>query len=204
MTNRFNCDFDVNRLHRRDQTPVRRHAGRFSFLSVPRGTNSHEGSIERLFELRAGVRTRQEAVMSAVAHRTNEQVEHVAPAIPRQRRRVPAAPPARRRVAGVPRVVPQVACAPRRLRLPFSGMVALAGAACMAVLGLGMLSGAGAASVPDRTAVVRVEPGENLWELAGRVAPGSDASAVVDRIRELNGGLAGGVTPGQPLTVPSE
>jgi hypothetical protein len=83
-------------------------------------------------------------------------------------------------------------------------MLAVAGVACAAVVGLGALSGSGEASVPSRTTVVRVEPGESLWELAGRVAPGSDASAVVDRIRDLNGGLADGVTPGQPLTVPSE
>jgi hypothetical protein len=83
-------------------------------------------------------------------------------------------------------------------------LLAVAGVACAAVVGLGALSGSGAASVPDRTTVVRVEPGESLWELAGRVAPGSDADAVVARIQELNGGLEGGVTPGQPLTVPSE
>jgi hypothetical protein len=57
--------------------------------------------------------------------------------------------------------------------------------------------------VPSETTVVRVKPGESLWELAGRVAPGADASAVVERIRELNG-VDGGVQPGQPLTVPSE
>jgi hypothetical protein len=83
-------------------------------------------------------------------------------------------------------------------------LLAVAGVACAAVVGLGVLSGSGAESVPHRTTVVRVEPGESLWELAGRVAPGSDADAVVDRIRELNGGLEGGVTPGQPLTVPAE
>ncbi len=152
--------------------------------------------------------------MSAVAHRANEQVEHTRTRVPEQR--VPAgpvvsprrartlAPPTRRRVAGAPRVVPRAACRPRRLHLPVSWLLAIAAAVCLAVVGLGMLAGAAAPPVPERTAVVRVEPGESLWELAGRVAPDSDPSAVVDRIRELNGGLGSGVTPGQPLTVPTE
>ena len=139
--------------------------------------------------------------MSVVAHRTK--AEQTRTAIPSQRRRVPIAPPARRRAMGAPRVVARADCEPR-LHLPMSMLLAVAGVACAAVVGLGVLAGSGEEAVPSRTAVVRVEPGESLWELAGRVAPGSDASAVVERIRELNGGLAGGVTPGQPLTVPAE
>jgi hypothetical protein len=143
--------------------------------------------------------------MSVTAHRTTEQPRHAAPAIPLQRRRRDAvAPPSRRHVSRAPRVMPRTACEPRSPHLPVSLMLAVAGVACAAVVGLGVLSSSGASSVPDRTTVVRVEPGESLWELAGRVAPGSDAGAVVERIRELNGGLAGGVTPGQPLTVPAE
>jgi hypothetical protein len=141
--------------------------------------------------------------MSVIAHRTKDQVERVSPAIPRQRRDEPVAPPSRPRVVRATRVVTRTACAPR-LHLPVSWMLAVAGVACAAVVGLGALSGSGEASVPSRTSVVRVEPGESLWDLAGRVAPGSDTSAVVDRIRDLNGGLANGVTPGQPLTVPAE
>lgn len=143
--------------------------------------------------------------MSVVAQRTSEQTGRVQPAIPAQRRRrEPVAPPSRRRVIrAVPRVVTRPACAPRQ-HLPVRWLVAIAGVACAAVVGLGALASTGESSVPQRTSVVRVEPGESLWDLAGRVAPGSDASAVVDRIRELNGGLGGGVTPGQPLTVPTE
>jgi hypothetical protein len=143
--------------------------------------------------------------MSVVAHRTSERTERVQPAIPAQRRRrEPVAPPSRRRVLrAAPRVVKRPSCAPRQ-HLPVRWMVAIAGVACAAVVGLGALASSGEASVPDRTTVVRVEPGESLWELAGRVAPGSDPSAVVARIRDLNGGLGGGVTPGQPLTVPTE
>jgi hypothetical protein len=85
-------------------------------------------------------------------------------------------------------------------------MLTVAAVACAAVAGLGVLAGSvepSGSSVPAETAVVRVQPGENLWELAGRVAPRSDASAVVERIRELNG-VDGAVRPGQPLTVPFE
>jgi hypothetical protein len=143
--------------------------------------------------------------MSVAAHRTNEQTQQAEPAIPLQRRRTAtAAPPSRRRVTAVPRVVPRTACAPRQPHLPVSLLLAVAGVTCAAVLGLGVLSGSGESSVPDRTSVVRVEPGESLWDLAERVAPGSDKQAVVERIRDLNGGLAGGVMPGQPLTVPTE
>jgi predicted Zn-dependent protease len=81
-------------------------------------------------------------------------------------------------------------------------VVALGVAVCLAVIGLAMLGNMGAPSVPDRTEVVRVEPGENLTELAGRVAPGSDRGAVVERIRELNGLRGSEVRAGQPLRVP--
>ncbi|MFC4858505.1 LysM peptidoglycan-binding domain-containing protein [Actinophytocola glycyrrhizae] len=102
---------------------------------------------------------------------------------------------------GAPRVV--ASCAPRRPRLQVVWVLVVASAACAAVLGLGALAGAVAPSVPSETTVVRVKPGESLWELAGRVAPASDASVVVERIRELNG-VEGLVRPGQPLTVPFE
>jgi hypothetical protein len=41
--------------------------------------------------------------------------------------------------------------------------------------------------MPDRLAVVRVEAGETLQQLAARVAPGAPVGQVVERIRELNG-----------------
>jgi hypothetical protein len=71
----------------------------------------------------------------------------------------------------------------------------------VAVVGVGMLANAGAGGVPEETAVVRVMPGESLWDVAERVAPGSDVGAVVARIQEING-LDGALRPGQPLTVP--
>ena len=104
------------------------------------------------------------------------------------------------------RVLSPVACGHRRAPLPLAWVVVLGIAVCLAVVGLGVLAnaGAGAPSVPSRTAVVRVEPGESLLQLAERVAPHSDPAAVVDRIRDLNGLTGSLVRAGQPLTVPSE
>lgn len=147
--------------------------------------------------------------MSVTAHSSDVETQVPAPRVARPAalrpvRRGPAhRPPTRRRVVrvGAPRVV--ASCAPRRPRLSAVWVLAVALAACAAVVGLGALSGAVEPSVPSETTVVRVKPGESLWELAGRVAPGADASAVVERIRELNG-VDGAVEPGQPLTVPFE
>jgi hypothetical protein len=144
--------------------------------------------------------------MSAVTHKAEvgTQVHVDVPAQrtkPSARRAVPQRPPTRRRVAGAPRVLARAMCAPRRPHLSLVWVLGVATVACAAVVGLGALSTAVAPSVPEETTVVQVKLGENLWELAGRVAPDSDPSAVVDRIRELNG-VEGTIHPGQPLTVP--
>lgn len=147
--------------------------------------------------------------MSVVAHRTIERAERsrvpvADPATKARRPRPrPVAPPTRRRVAGAPRVVAPASCAARRPRLPLAWLLAVAAVVCLAVVGLGMLAGSGASAVPERTTVVHVQPGESLSELADRMAPGSDRAAVVDRIRELNGGLDAALLPGQPLRVPT-
>ena len=147
--------------------------------------------------------------MSVTAHRSEVEAQVPAPRVARPvpvrvvRRGPVHRPPTRRRApaAGVSRVV--ATCAPRRPRLSAVWVLAVASVACAAVYGLGALSSAVEPSLPSETTVVRVQPGESLWELAGRVAPRSDASAVVERIRELNG-VEGAVEPGQPLTVPFE
>lgn len=144
--------------------------------------------------------------MSVTTHKTEDQrkADIEVPATrtrPVVRRVPPGRPPTRRRVAGAPRVLARRSCAPRAPRLSLVWVLAIASVACAAVVGLGSLGGAVAPSVPSTTKVVRVQPGESLWELAGRVAPDADTSAVVDRIRELNG-VDGAVQPGQPLTVP--
>jgi len=146
--------------------------------------------------------------MSVLTHKTEVEPQ-VRVGVPAQRtapaaRRVPRhRPPTRQRVAGAPRVLARVACAPRQARLSLVWVLVVATAACAAVMGLGALANSVGPTVPSETTVVRVKPGENLWDVAGRVAPDSNADAVVERIQELNG-IDGAVEPGQPLTVPFE
>jgi LysM domain len=59
-----------------------------------------------------------------------------------------------------------------------------------------------AAQLPDRLAVVRVEPGETLQHLAARVAPDAPTGRVAARIRELNDLDSATVTAGQTLIAP--
>jgi LysM domain-containing protein len=113
-------------------------------------------------------------------------------------------PPTRPCPVAAPPLVGPAGCAPRRAPLPVSWLVGLGAFGCLVVVGLGVLAGASAPAVPATTAVVRVVPGENLWDVAERAAPGSDTGAVVARIRELNGLAGSEVRPGQPLTVPVE
>jgi hypothetical protein len=140
--------------------------------------------------------------MSVTTHKP--EVEAPIPATrtkPVVRRGAPGRPPTRRRVAGAPRVLARRVHVARGPRLTVVWGLVAASVACAAVVGLGMLASSVEPMVPSTTKVVRVLPGENLWELAERVAPSSDASAVVERIRELNA-IDGAVQPGQPLTVP--
>lgn len=63
-------------------------------------------------------------------------------------------------------------------------------------------SGSSAAPVPDRLAVVRVEAGESLQDVAHRVAPDAPARQVADRIRELNDLNSPTLAAGQTLIAP--
>lgn len=81
--------------------------------------------------------------------------------------------------------------------------VAGVAAVTLAVVGvLGWLGQAASAGPPEETSVVRVGAGETVWDVAVRVAPGSDPRAVVQRIWELNGMTSSAVQPGQRLQVP--
>lgn len=155
--------------------------------------------------------------MSVAAHRTEQVGQRAAARTPVQRttpadpvgappRRVRVhgyvGPPTRRRVSGAPRVVASTTCRPRQ-RISVLSLITFGAAVCLAVVGLGVLAGAGQSQVPARTEVVRVQPGETLSDLAARMAPSSDRGAVVDRILELNT-VGGGIQPGQPLRVPAE
>jgi hypothetical protein len=98
-----------------------------------------------------------------------------------------------------------VTCTPvvrRRRRVAVSVLVGLG--VFLGVLGFGLFAGAmGEGAVPERTAVVWVEPGETLWEVAERSAPGYDTEAVIARIHQLNEIPGNGVLAGQAIEVPS-
>lgn len=90
---------------------------------------------------------------------------------------------------------------------------ALAGLTAMITVWLGVLGQAGTGSVspahavpqmPDQLAVVRVQVGETLHQLAHRVAPDLPVNHVVQRIRELNNLDATTVIAGQTLISPLE
>jgi hypothetical protein len=100
----------------------------------------------------------------------------------------------------------------RRRPVTLATTVGLALVAGIITLWLGLVANIGeavnggsagtAAQVPDRLAVVRVEPGESLQDLAQRVAPEAPARQVADRIRELNDLKSPSVLAGQTLIAP--
>lgn len=96
----------------------------------------------------------------------------------------------------------------RRRPLTPTGTVVLAVVAGAITLWLGFvaqLSGPVAeapATVPTRFAVVQVQAGETLHQLAARVAPEAPAAAVVEEIRELNKLNTSAVNVGQTLIAP--
>jgi hypothetical protein len=100
----------------------------------------------------------------------------------------------------------------RRRPVTLATTLGLALVAGIITLWLGLLAdlgqmvngdGAGsAAPIPDRLAVVRVEPGESLQDVAHRVAPDAPARQVAQRIRELNDLNAPTLVAGQTLIAP--
>jgi hypothetical protein len=58
------------------------------------------------------------------------------------------------------------------------------------------------AAVPDQLAVIQVQTGESLQQVAHRVAPEAPVSQVVDRIRELNQLESVALDAGQTLIAP--
>ncbi|MEU6646791.1 LysM peptidoglycan-binding domain-containing protein [Saccharomonospora sp. NPDC046836] len=116
-------------------------------------------------------------------------------------------PPTRGRVVAGRRAAAVRTCAPRAVAPRWSLLVAIGVAVGAGLLGLGVLAGGmaggGAATVPTGTAIVSVAPGDTLWDVAERSAPGSDPAAVVERIQELNGLTGAQVAAGTPLVVPA-
>lgn len=66
----------------------------------------------------------------------------------------------------------------------------------------GGVVGSTSATMPDRLAVVQVQPGETLHHIAQRVAPDAPADEVAERIRELNLLDSAALDAGQTLIAP--
>jgi hypothetical protein len=93
-----------------------------------------------------------------------------------------------------------------RVRLTRRGRVLARGTAIALVVAVFLLVAPGLArgDGPDRPAqrvTYVVEPGDTLWSIARRVAPGQDPRPVVDGLIEANG-VQGGLQTGQELSVP--
>ncbi|OBI79429.1 LysM peptidoglycan-binding domain-containing protein [Mycobacterium sp. E740] len=85
-------------------------------------------------------------------------------------------------------------------------LLALVAAGITVWLGLvaqfGGVLGTGPTAVPDRLAVVQVQTGESLHQVAHRVAPDAPVGQVVERIRELNRLDSAALDAGQTLIAP--
>ena len=93
-----------------------------------------------------------------------------------------------------------------RVRLTRRGHVLARALAVVLVVGLFLLVAPGLArgDGPDRPAprvTYVVEPGDTLWSIAGRVAPGRDPRPVVDALIRDND-VRGSLRAGQELSVP--
>lgn len=120
----------------------------------------------------------------------------------------PLAPPVRRRQVETPAryLVDQASRQVQAVRPPAlrygRAMCVVAAVTLAVVAGLSWTGQGASPSVPARTVIVQVGAGETVWDVAHRVAPQYDASAVVAQIRQLNGLVGSAVEPGEQLRVP--
>lgn len=115
----------------------------------------------------------------------------------------PAVAPMRYRGTGVP--VSQTAHGRRPVSTAVT--IALAALAALITVWLGSLAhfSAGAvapAQLPDQLAVIQVQAGESLQQVAARVAPDAPVGQVVERIRDLNKLDSAALDAGQTLIAP--
>jgi hypothetical protein len=121
----------------------------------------------------------------------------------RSRSRRPGGAPMRYRGTGV-----LMSRAPHRRRpITPATTVVLALVAAAITVWLGLVAQFGgvvgsSAVVPDRLAVIQVQSGETLQQVAQRVAPDAPVSQVVERIRELNQLDSAALDAGQTLIAP--
>ena len=135
------------------------------------------------------------------------------PSRPGGRRGAPALPPVRPGVAGRagtevdgrPGPAAPVAVVHRRRRAVAVAVLAVLLGAVL-VVGVTVISPEAAspsAAVPAGSTVTVVGDGESLTDIARRTVPDSDAYAVANRIRELNGLASSAVPAGRPVLVPA-
>ncbi len=136
------------------------------------------------------------------------QVTRIRPSSARHGRPMPAGPAiAPLRYAGNGISVSRAVHLPRR-NVSTSVTVALAALAALITVWLGSIAHfssnhlATTASVPEQLAVVQVQAGETLQQLAARVAPDAPAGQIVERIRDLNKLASAAVDAGQTLIAP--
>ena len=109
-----------------------------------------------------------------------------------------------RRTPPRPRQAPARALGPVRLTRRGRLVVLLLLLAVLVVgLSVGVSSQAAGPSRPHVVPTVTVQPGETLWQVAVRVAPGADPRLVVDQLQRINHLSGATVQAGQQLVVPS-
>jgi hypothetical protein len=101
---------------------------------------------------------------------------------------------------------PVVAARPSHVRLTRRGRVLLLLTLVTLLLvafSLGRTSADAGHGAPASRSTTVVQPGETLWSIARRVAPGADARVTVDRLSHLNDLGARPIVAGQRLVLPS-
>lgn len=97
---------------------------------------------------------------------------------------------------------------PPRRTVSTTVTVALAAMAALITVWLGSIAhfsseqSSAAVSVPEQLAVVQVQAGETLQQLAARVAPDAPSVQIIERIRDLNKLASAAVDAGQTLIAP--
>lgn len=92
----------------------------------------------------------------------------------------------------------------RRGRLVLGFLAAVPIAAVLAFSALSAPAVAGSEMSTVAFATVTVQPGESLWGIAERIAPGSDPREVITQIERLNALEGSAVAAGQSLAIPAD